>query len=66
MRGDHVVVGLAIPVELDRIKRHRVAGCAAEIVLEGAGADDLEAQRLVFRHAIERAAIGPCYGLCSY
>src|SRR6185312_1826383 len=54
---DHPVVGLAVLVELDRVERHRVAGGAAQVVLERRGAHDLEAQSLVVGEAIERAAV---------
>src|SRR5207248_8266027 len=49
--------------ELDRVERHRVAGRAAEVVLERARAHDLEAQRLLLGEAIERPAVGPGDGL---
>ena len=58
VRRHHAVVRSAVLVELDRVERHRVAGGAAEVVLEGAGAHDLEAQALLLGDAVERAAVG--------
>jgi hypothetical protein len=64
--GDHRVVRLAVPVELDRKERDRVAGRAAERDVQRAGAYDLEvelARVLVTLDQVQRAAVGAGDGL---
>src|SRR3954462_14232971 len=57
MRRDHVVVRLAVAMQLDWIEGHRIARRAAEIILERARPYNFETQRLLFRYAIESAPV---------